>query len=114
MRYSGAGCTTERAAQPGGASAGTDPTTCKEFLFPAQNLQGATLDSKLSFSGSSPVMTHERVIGSLRNCILARITLLAVHVNSATNSVESRRFHSRNSGDTPSYMPDSVVLQQQL
>src|SRR5882724_5743069 len=84
MRYKGAGCTTERAAHPGEVSAGTEPTTCGVSLLPAQNRQGATLDSNLSFSGSSPVMTHERVIGSLRNCIPARITLLAVRVNSGT------------------------------
>jgi hypothetical protein len=57
-------------------------------------------------------MTQERVMGSLRNCILARITLRAIVVNSARISGHIRVLPGRYSGDTP-YFPGNLPFEQQ-
>src|SRR5580700_2077707 len=65
MRYSGVGCTTDRADHGAPGLSGIAAITCTECAASLQNGQGHS--DRGASTGSSPVMTHERVIGSLRS-----------------------------------------------
>src|SRR6185437_9622909 len=73
IRYKGAGCTTARADQGPPSIPGMFETSCAATGESGQKRQNASARGAVSGT-SSPVMTHERVIGSFRNSMAVRKT----------------------------------------
>src|SRR5581483_4976852 len=78
MWYRARGCTTASADHGPPSTDGMDEITCDSSVELGQKAQGACTGT--SCSASSPVMTQERVIGSLRNSIIEKSSRLAVEI----------------------------------